>query len=76
MTTSNETGMTLVKTDAADEARRIQETIDGARVQIAASLEALQGEVVESLDWKGWVADNPWKAVGIAAAVGFYVGMR
>lgn len=76
MTRSEQAELTLVKPDPADEARRIQQTIDGARAKIAQSLEALQDEVEESLDWKGWVSDNPWKAVGVAAAVGFYLGLR
>ncbi len=62
--------------DPGDEARRIQDSIDSARAQIARSLETIQDEVEETLDWKGWVADNPWKAVGVAAAIGFYVGLR
>lgn len=62
--------------DAGDEARRIRESIDDARAQIARSLETIQDEVEETLDWKGWVNDNPWTAVGIACAVGFYIGLR
>jgi ElaB/YqjD/DUF883 family membrane-anchored ribosome-binding protein len=72
---SGRTELAIVR-DPGDEARKIQQSIDDARAQIARSLEAIQEEVEDSLDWKGWVEDNPWKAVGIAAAVGLYFGLR
>lgn len=30
--------------------------------------------VSEARNWRSWVRSNPWKAVGIGLAVGFYVG--
>lgn len=28
------------------------------------------------MDWRGWVREHPWEAVGIAFAVGVFLGAR
>ncbi|QDG53161.1 hypothetical protein FIV42_21165 [Persicimonas caeni] len=54
----------------------IRASIDEARRQISDSLDDIQVSVQETLDWKAWVSDHPWQAVGIGFAVGFYLGLR
>lgn len=55
---------------------RIQENLAAAKARLANAEEALlakTGEAAKATD--GYVHDNPWKAVGIGAAVGVIVGM-
>ncbi|MGM0555658.1 MAG: glycine zipper domain-containing protein [Myxococcota bacterium] len=54
----------------------IRANIERARRQISEGFTDIQTNVEESLDWKGWVEDNPWKTVGIAFGVGFFMGLR
>ncbi len=56
------------------EIHRIQAEIAVARMKLASSVEKLKDEVRESLDWKGYVRENPWKVVGAAFAAGFFIG--
>lgn len=60
----------------ADELAEIRISIQESRDRIARTLEDLQDGVEEKLDWKAWVQKNPWKAVGIAFALGVYTGIR
>lgn len=59
-----------------DRTQEIRASINQARHQISQSLDEIQDTVQDSLDWRGWVADNPWQAVGVGLAVGFYMGLR
>ena len=58
------------------EVDEIRASIAATRDRIARSLDDISGEVHERLDWQGWVRENPWKAVGVAAAFGLYLGLR
>lgn len=55
------------------EARR---ALDSTRAQLSTTLNELHQEVEEQLDWRKWIDENPWKAVGIAFGAGIYFGMR
>lgn len=59
-------------TDA--EIDRLRSEIEATRERIRDSLGELQEELVDSVDWRGWVADHPWQTVGMAFALGFLVG--
>ncbi len=54
----------------------LRSAMESTRHQIADSLDDIQHSVEQTMDWQGWVAENPWKAVGYAFAVGFYLGIR
>lgn len=58
----------------------IRSEIEASRRQIAESLQLLQDEVetrVErAMDWRGFARQRPLATVGIAFAVGFYLGLR
>ena len=58
----------------------IRREIEASRRQIAQSLGQLQTEVTttveRALDWRQWVDDHPYTAVGIAFGVGLYFGLR
>lgn len=58
------------------ELEELQAAIQSTRKRIADSLDDIQLEVEEQLDWKGWIAENPWPSVGIAFALGLYLGIR
>lgn len=77
--TSSEQLRNLVRVEPTheyDEVVELRRAIDSTRLRIADSLDDLHTGVEEQLDWRSWVDENPWKAVGIAFAAGFYVGMR
>jgi ElaB/YqjD/DUF883 family membrane-anchored ribosome-binding protein len=63
--------------DKADEARRrVQAALESAR----ARLKAIQGSAAEMGEeavhaTETYVRDNPWQAIGIAAAVGLLLGL-
>ncbi len=71
-----ETELVLYEDTYSGEIEEIRRTIDESRARIAQTLEDLQEDVEERLDWKAWVHRNPRKAVGIAFAVGLYFGLR
>jgi ElaB/YqjD/DUF883 family membrane-anchored ribosome-binding protein len=71
-----ETELIIPSDTYSDEIEEIRRTIDESRARIAQTLENLQDDVEERLDWKAWVQKNPRKAVGIAFALGFYIGLR
>jgi ElaB/YqjD/DUF883 family membrane-anchored ribosome-binding protein len=55
---------------------RVQENLASARVRLAAAEEDLVAKAREAAKVTDqYVHDNPWKAVGIGAAVGVIVGM-
>lgn len=57
-----------------DEIGQLRQKIAADRAKLQLSIDSLQGEIEEAVDWQGWVADNPWKTVGLAFAVGFLWG--
>ena len=63
----------LIEDDPMEELRR---SIEASRRQITDSFQELSGEVTERLDWKGWVREHPWEAVGAAFFAGFVIGAR
>jgi ElaB/YqjD/DUF883 family membrane-anchored ribosome-binding protein len=55
---------------------RVQENLASARMRLAAAEEDLVAKAREAAKVTDqYVHDNPWKAVGIGAAVGVIVGM-
>lgn len=52
--------------------------ISSQATRARAQLEDKRSEALADLkrlgDWKGWVRENPWKAVGVGFAVGIYFG--
>lgn len=54
----------------------IRANIERARRQISDSLTDIQTNVEETLNWRGWIEENPWKTVGVAFGVGFFLGLR
>ncbi|MBH24397.1 MAG: hypothetical protein CMH57_08100 [Myxococcales bacterium] len=54
----------------------LRRSIEASRRQITDSFQDLREEVTERLDWKGWVREHPWEAVGTAFFVGFVIGSR
>ena len=64
--------------DSADQERilQIRESIADSRAQIADSLDQVRSEMKEAVDWRGWVDEHPWEAVGIAFGIGFVIGFR
>src|SRR5690554_4524683 len=83
------TGRTLAKTDASELIRHaaperhldahtahLRESIDTARQQISESLDDIQLNLEETLDWRAWVDEHPRELVGIGLALGFYLGVR
>lgn len=67
-------------TGQSPEIEEIRLQIEGARRQIAQNLREIQVEmestVEQALDWRRWVRQYPLPAVGVAAAFGFYLGIR
>lgn len=67
-------GVAGEKVSAARE--RIQENLVSARARLAAAEESVVARTREAAKATDeYVHDNPWKAVGIGAAVGVIVGM-
>ncbi len=67
-------GVAGEKVSAARE--RIQENLASARTRLAAAEEAVVARTREAAKATDeYVHENPWKAVGIGAAVGVIVGM-
>ena len=68
------------RSEGANSAAEIRAEIEAARQRIADNLYELQHQVEDTveraLDWRGWVEQHPLPAVGIAFAVGFYLGLR
>lgn len=54
----------------------LRESIDLARQQISESLDDIQLNIEETLDWRAWVDSHPRELVGIGLALGFYLGVR
>lgn len=64
----------LVPTTEDPEIDRLRREIEATRERIRDSVEGLQTEIDETIDWKRWVRDHPWQTVGVAFALGFLLG--
>ncbi|NND02493.1 MAG: hypothetical protein HKN91_06880 [Acidimicrobiia bacterium] len=53
---------------------RLRAEIQATRERIRGSIEELQHEVDETLDWRRWVREHPWQTVGVAFAIGYLFG--
>lgn len=67
-------GTAIAVSSGDGEIERLQAEIEAARLRLASSMELLREEVRDKVDWKRYVRENPWKAVGVAFAVGFFFG--
>lgn len=70
------TQLTVVGDDYNAELADIQANIDATRRRIESNLKGLEEEVSRRVDVKGWIQANPGKAVGLAFALGLYVGLK
>lgn len=75
-TTGEHGQLVAVATEYAAEVVDLQLAMESTRRQIADSLGDLQDQVETSLDWRAWVAENPWKTVGCAFALGALLGLK
>jgi ElaB/YqjD/DUF883 family membrane-anchored ribosome-binding protein len=68
---------TTVVGDKATEARsRVQDSLKVAQDKLGEHYETVRTKGKEALDaTHGYVTENPWNAVGIAAGVGFLLGI-
>ncbi len=53
-------------------AAKTRETGERAKKQLTRARARI--ERAKEFEWRAWVAQNPWKAVGASAALGFYFG--
>jgi ElaB/YqjD/DUF883 family membrane-anchored ribosome-binding protein len=67
-----EEGLALLQQEFDRYSTPVKEAIETTRERV----EVVKGNVrrVKEFDWQHWVKENPWKAVGIGFAAGFYVG--
>ncbi len=72
------TGLSTVvlKNDYSTEVVEIQTSIRDAQARIEANLRGLEKEVTQRFDVKDWIRTNPGKSVGLAFALGLYVGLK
>ncbi len=54
----------------------IHTSIRDAKARIEANLRGLEKEVVQRLDVADWIRKHPGKSVGLAFAMGLYVGLK
>lgn len=66
----------LAKTGGADAAAQMSSKLAGLREQIVAAEQVLLAKAKASAKAvDGYVHENPWKSVGIAAGVGVLIGL-
>ncbi len=65
------------------EAAELRRAIADSRLQIEESLDDLQRDAdglksraLDAFDARRWAREHPWRLVGVAAAIGFYIGFR
>jgi ElaB/YqjD/DUF883 family membrane-anchored ribosome-binding protein len=68
------------QTEGADGAKQIQAQVEEKLAQAKAQLQSLEGEAAEKARamkqaTEAYVQTNPWQSIGIAAAVGFVLGV-
>ncbi len=54
----------------------LRNSILDSREQISDSVEQIREEAREAVDWRSWVEEHPWEAVGVAFTAGFILGFR
>lgn len=64
----------LVRVEGDAEIIRLRAEIEATRERIRDSIDHLQEEIDETIDWRGWVKEHPWQTVGVAFALGFLLG--
>ena len=67
-------------TETGDKARDLRSQIETKLLRAKLALQEIEGEAVDHAKRAArvtddYVHDNPWQAIGIAAAVGFLVGL-
>jgi hypothetical protein len=55
---------------------RAEADVERARERVVQSVEALREEVVRQTDWRRWVARRPGVFLGVAFALGCWLGAR
>lgn len=72
------TGLSTVvlKNDYRTEVVEIQTSIRDAQARIEANLREFEDEVIQRFDVQDWIRKNPGKSVGLAFALGLYVGLK
>ena len=65
------------------QAAELRQAIEDSRLQIEESLgdlqrdtEEIRARALDAFDLSRWAREHPWRLVGVAAAVGFYLGFR
>jgi ElaB/YqjD/DUF883 family membrane-anchored ribosome-binding protein len=65
------------------QAAELRQAIKESRLQIEESLgelqrdtEEIRARALDAFDLKRWAREHPWRLVGVAAAIGFYIGFR
>ena len=80
----------LAKAGAAQSVGDVRKEVDESRRKLASTADALRvdlregvmdlkrgaSELKQKLNWKTWVAKNPWGFVAGAVAVGIFLGTR
>jgi len=61
---------------AGRSAAEIRSSIEGNRMELAASVERLRGEVTRITDWRGHVERHRGELMVGAAVVGLFIGTR
>ena len=75
---------TLVKMTASQAQREhqsaevveIQRAIEASHTRIRDNVQTLQEQLRHRLDWRNWVREHPFEAVGIAFGLGLFLGAR
>lgn len=60
----------------AERIAELREAVGDARHKVDDSLKRIRRDVDHLTDVDGWIRDNPWRSVGIAFGIGFYLGFR
>lgn len=68
-----------VRKELDESRRRLASSADALRDDLKEGVDTLKRgaqKVKEQLNWKAWVAKNPWAFVAGAVALGLYLGTR
>lgn len=68
-----------VRKDLEESRKRLTSSADALRGDLREGLSAMThgaSELKDKLNWKSWVAKNPWACVAGAVAVGIFLGSR
>jgi ElaB/YqjD/DUF883 family membrane-anchored ribosome-binding protein len=64
-----------LKSEAERSAERIRQDIAAKRETISETVDRLGERIQEKLDWRGYVAEYPYAAIGAAAGLGLIAGV-